>query len=350
MAIVDSQFETARVYHDFNSLSQLKNKGKDDNPEAIREAAKQFESVFMRMMLKSMRDANAAIIDEPLFDSNQLDLYKDMYDEQLSLHLSSSGPGLGLTDILVQQLSGHSTQSKQPDNAQDFNPVRISRAQPATIKPQIQSVHSEINIDKELVEKINLTRKEEISTTTLSPVNVVSPAIAVTEAANERGPDFSTPVAFVQSLWRHAREAANKLQMDPKVLMAQAALETGWGKYVMRTRQGKSSKNLFGIKAGQNWEGNKIQFNSLELQNGTLSKQKSAFRVYESYAESFNDYARFIGNQIRYQKARNATDNPQHYMHELQTAGYATDPDYAKKIGNIYNSPIMNDAIRTLTD
>jgi len=156
--------------------------------------------------------------------------------------------------------------------------------------------------------------------------------------------------SFPNSLWGYAEQAAKQLQVDPKVLMAQAALETGWGKHVMRTEQGYSSNNLFGIKANKTWDGEKTQVASLELENGTLNKQRSTFRVYNNHADSFNDYTQFISNETRYQKALNATAEPETYLQELQSAGYATDPDYADKIGRIYHSPLLNDAIRTLVD
>ncbi len=335
MNLSDSQFEATRVYHDFNGLAQLKSKGRDDSPEAIREAARQFESVFVKMMLKSMRDANAAIIDEPLFDSQQMDMYRDMYDDQLTLHLSSSGSGVGLTDVLVQQLTGNpgaSVQSKKPEPV--FNPAIVSKAQTSMTKPEQSKEVVSTGVDSVMP----------------GPALEKSEVEGVNTVKEERGPDFSTPVAFVHSLWGYAEKAAKKLQVDPKVLMAQAALETGWGKHVMRTEQGTSSNNLFGIKASHGWEGDKTLVNSLELENGSLSKKSSAFRVYNSFADSFIDYSRFIMSKTRYQNARDAASDPEKYMQELQSAGYATDPDYAHKIGKIYNSPIMNSAIKTLVD
>jgi len=251
-----------------------------------------------------MRDANAAIIDEPLFDSNQMDMYKDMYDDQLSLHLSSSGSGLGLTDVLVQQLTsnpGASVQSIKTDHV--FNPTIVPKAYSHMTKP---------DKSKDVV-------SNEMDSVASGPI--IEKSIVESKIANEeRGPDFSTPVAFVHSLWGYAEKAAKKLQMDPKVLMAQAALETGWGKHVMRTEQGISSNNLFGIKASHGWEGDKTQVNSLELENGSLSKKTSAFRVYNSYADSFTDYTRFIGSKTRYQNARDAASDPEKYMQELQSA------------------------------
>jgi len=346
MTSTQAQFEATRVYHDFNSLAQLKNKGKDDNPEAIREAAKQFESIFVGMMLKSMRDANAAIVDEPLFDSAQMDMYREMHDEQLTLHLASSKSGLGLTDILVQQLSknpGSRDDSKVENNVQNttqFNPRRVS-SQPY-IKPvnKVQTSYIEQSTNNELMSNVQQV-KQDVVTETNTTTSI---------AKEERGLDFSSPANFVQSLWPYAQQAAKVLQLDPKLLIAQAALETGWGKFVMRTEQGASSKNLFGIKATNNWEGQKTQINTLELEAGTLQQTKAEFRTYDSYAQSFSDYANFISTRNRYQKAMEVASKPESYVKELQAAGYATDPDYANKIGSIYNSPTLNNALKTLVD
>ena len=341
-----AQFETARVYHDFNSLGQLKNKGKDDNPAAIREAARQFESIFMRMMLKSMRDANTAIIDEPLFGSSQMDLYKDMHDDQLSLHLSSTKSGLGLTDILVQQLTGNPASSSTKNNIQtSFNPQNVPKTASAV-------TYKEPNVEKHILARLDAEKVTTEETTEKLFVNKLmkvaehQPTADVT--SDERGIDFSTPVAFVQSLWAHAEQAAKNLQVDPKVLIAQAALETGWGKFVMRTAEGASSKNLFGIKSSSDWQGEKTQVTTLELEGGALSKKKAEFRAYSTYADSFADYVEFIKGKTRYQKARDVSVEADNYARELQSAGYATDPNYADKIGRIYNSSLLSNAIKAV--
>ncbi|MCP3673259.1 MAG: flagellar assembly peptidoglycan hydrolase FlgJ [Gammaproteobacteria bacterium] len=323
-----TQFETAQIYHDANSLSNLKLKGKDDSPETIREVAKQFESIFTGMMLKSMRDANAAIIDEPLLDSAQLGMYQDMYDEQLSLHLSSSngGSGLGLTEVLVKQLSGLTNTNNYPDK-----------------------VTSKLNLSERVTSHIAPVVNTNTETSVPGTVSGIVSGTEV-EKIEERGLDFSSPSAFVKSLWPYAERAAQSLQLDPKVLIAQAALETGWGKHVMKTEQGASSKNLFGIKANHNWQGERAQVTTLELDGDSLKKQRADFRAYDSYADSFEDYTRFITDRTRYQTALDVAADPKKYAEELQTAGYATDPNYAEKIQGIFNSPILKNAINALVD
>lgn len=315
------QFAASRVYHDANSLAQLKFKGKDNNPEAIKEAAKQFESIFIGMMLKSMRDANAALIEEPLLDSSALDLYRDMHDEQLSVQLGSSNSGLGLADILVQQLTGKTSVATRGMKISEY-PLMPQKVATQTTKPAVKETDNK-------------------------QVTAIQQPLASKSADDERGLDFSSPVAFVKSLWPYAQKAANLLKLDPKILIAQAALETGWGKFVIRTEQGTSSKNMFGIKATESWQGPRTQVNTLEVEAGVMNMQKAAFRTYDSYADSFTDYAQFISGKERYQKAINAATRPESYMEELQAAGYATDPEYANKIANIYNSSTLNNALES---
>ncbi len=343
-----TQFETAQIYHDANSLSELKLKGKDDSPEAIREAAKQFESIFTGMMLKSMRDANAAIIDEPLLDSAQLGMYQDMYDEQLSLHLSNSNNGLGLTDVLVQQLSGIKGSSNYKNNV--TTQLNGSENQASLLMKDVTRIPTLASVIP--VQPTSVPGTVPDTESTKPAISTVSGTVpgTETEKVEERGLDFSSPSAFVKSLWPYAERAAQSLQVDPKVLIAQAALETGWGKHVMRTEQGASSKNLFGIKANNDWQGERAQVTTLELDGDSLKKQRADFRAYDSYADSFEDYTRFISDKPRYQNALNVTEDPKQYAHELQTAGYATDPNYAEKIGRIFDSPILTNAIKMLVD
>ena len=356
-----TQFADTRVYHDLNSLANLKAKGKDNNPEAIREAAKQFESIFVGMMLKSMRDANAAIIGEPMLDSSQLNMYQNMHDEQLTLHLTGSGSagsgsGLGLTDILVDQLSGISSTTKDGNRitSKEFNPRRVTRAQNIKDIDNNDQLLTSLLKPKQLSEpnKIIATNGDlEVKAPLLSATenNVIAPSSLIKAIEDdERGLDFSSPSAFVESLWPYAEKAAQALGLDPRVLISQAALETGWGKHVMRTEQGSSSKNLFGIKASKNWSGPKTQVQSLEVEAGTIKKKASEFRAYDSYADSFNDYTQFISNKSRYQKAMQVTHEPDKYVNELQNAGYATDPNYAKKISDIFNSSILKNALKSV--
>ncbi|PCJ50654.1 MAG: flagellar assembly peptidoglycan hydrolase FlgJ [Gammaproteobacteria bacterium] len=351
-----TQFESARVYHDLNSLNQLK--GKKDDPETIREVAKQFESIFMGMMLKSMRDANTAIINEPMLDSAQLGMYQDMYDEQLTLHLGSTS-GLGLTDILVQQLTGNpasDTDKKLEDK--EFSPRRVTRANYLDTTEQKSSDLLSIIQSSQAAPVVTISEpksstndnSESLESSIVEKISAEEKELAVVKEKHERGLDFSSPIAFVSSLWPYAQAAGKVLQLDPKMLIAQAALETGWGKYVMRTEAGTSSKNLFGIKASKSWQGETTSVKSLEVEDGRLQLKQASFRSYASYADSFNDYAQFINDKERYQGAVKVVLKPELYTQELQAAGYATDPNYANKINEIYNSPTLNNAIQMFVE
>lgn len=350
-AKTQSAVEQSRTWHDLNSLSKLRSQG--DSKEAITEAAKQFESVFFSMMMKSMRDASKAIIDKPFFDSPSLDLFQDMYDKQISLDISDqTGSRLGLADLLVEQLTRgreferSSTEEPSTDKlaaAVENRPFRrTTAAQPAqsTISPTATSNETDNRIAAKVSEETSLNDSE------LHVGTFNGPESLVTATPTEmKGIDFSSPVAFVSSLLPIAKQYAQKLKVDPKVLLAQAALETGWGKHVMRTIDGISSNNLFGIKADRSWQGDATSVNTLEFEDGQLQQTKAAFRSYNSHEESFKDYVDFINNSSRYQKALIATENAKDYLSELQSAGYATDPNYADKIYQIYRSDTLNDAI-----
>jgi flagellar protein FlgJ len=158
-------------------------------------------------------------------------------------------------------------------------------------------------------------------------------------------PVIASPDDFVQQLWPMAEKAGSSLGVDPKVILAQAALETGWGRSVIRDTNGDSSFNLFNIKSGSDWHGDAIVKNSLEFSDGVGKQERSAFRRYGSYQESFNDYVQFLQSKSRYEKALKQGDSNENYVRELQQAGYATDPDYAAKIELIMNRTQFNTTI-----
>lgn len=280
-------FTQAGVYSDINALSEVKLAAKNDSPEALKEVAKQFESLFLKMMLKTMRDANET---SGLFNSDQMKLYQDMYDQQLSLHLSERS-NIGIADILVRQLGG----KYGLDNEQKGS----------------HSLSNSINTEKSFAEPVSSTQ----------------------------GPDtnakFSSPESFINELRPLADKYAKELGVKPEVLLAQAALETGWGKKIIHSADGKNSHNLFAIKASRGWQGEKAYVKTLEHSQGTFREEYASFRAYDSFEESFSDYVEFIKNSPRYQEALKEADDSYHYVSELQNAGYATDPKYAKKIIDI---------------
>lgn len=301
----------ADVYTDFKGLAQLRAQARSHSPQALKEVALQFESIFIQMALKSMRSATQ---ESGLLDNNRSRLYRDLYDQQLAVELGKRSK-LGLADMLAQQLAGRKVASDQ---------------QPGKTLADYR---------KEAVPSVRRDKTESRSGKAGDAGRLVSQTLhSSTEAAMAgRGRNgFDSPEAFVQSLWPHAKAAAAELGVDPKLLLAQAALESGWGKTMVRGANGRESHNLFGIKADRSWEGQSLATQTLEYESGWPVKRRAAFRAYESYADSFRDYVRFLKSNPRYVKALENIDNPARFMDCLQEAGYATDPNYARKVMAIY--------------
>lgn len=158
---------------------------------------------------------------------------------------------------------------------------------------------------------------------------VAQPPLAPAKSA------FSSADDFVATMLPMAEQAAKRIGVDPRYLVAQAALETGWGKSVMRQQDGSSSHNLFGIKAGSSWKGDQARAITSEFRNGEMVKETAAFRSYDSYQDSFHDLVTLLQSNNRYQEVLKSADKPEQFVRELQKAGYATDPDYASKISQI---------------
>ena len=296
----------ASIYTDFQGLAKLRTAAQKDSGDALEETAQQFEALMMQMMLKSMRQASFG---EDLTENDQSLFYRDMYDQQIAIHLAKSG-GLGLSEVIKRQLGGGSEHAQPPGKV-----LSDYRRQAAMMVP----VSTGSAIDKN---------------TTSSPV----PAVSVSSVEKSAEPAIDSPEAFLRHLWPMAQEAAILLGQEPDTLLAQAALETGWGKKMIRTGDGNNSFNLFGIKADQRWSGGKAIVPTLEYEDGVAVRQKAAFRAYDSFADSFKDYASFLQSNPRYQPALKANDGGS-YLSSLQEAGYATDPRYAEKIKAILDRP-----------
>ncbi|MCF6204689.1 MAG: flagellar assembly peptidoglycan hydrolase FlgJ [Methylococcaceae bacterium] len=303
------KIQDAPAYTDFNSLAKLKNEAKNNTAEAIKEVAKQFESVFVGMMLKSMRQASLA---EGILDSSQSDFYRDMYDQQLSVNLSAEG-GMGLADLIESQLS--------PDQSA------------AVLKDQGIGDYARKSLMRNSAPIIDKSILDGEAASSNSKINKISDST------------FDSAENFISQLRPYAEQAAKKLGVDAKVLLSQAALETGWGKSVINTSDGKSSYNLFNIKADKSWSGQQTQIATLEFKDGIGKKEVAGFRAYASYQESFDDYVNFIKNNPRYKKALDVAEMPEQYMKELQQAGYATDPEYASKVMKIVQGKQITNAM-----
>jgi len=287
---MDTNFSSAKTYTEFSGLHELKLAAKNDSPEALEEVAEQFEAFFLKLMLKQMRDAN---LGEGIFDSDQSKLYQDMMDQQLALNLSEKRT-VGIADSIIKQLE-----------------------------------HRVNNANKS-VELKALPERTDFHRTILK----LSPELQVD---NRKNNNFKTPEDFINKMRPYAEEAAGKLGIPANVLLAQSALETGWGNKVIQHSDGQNSHNLFGIKAGGQWRGQHVNVSSLEYREGMAKREFSNFRVYESYKQSFDDYVDFIKGNDRYRTALQNNDNAEGYIKALQDAGYATDPQYANKVIDIIN-------------
>lgn len=343
--------DQAFVFHDTNNLASFKAKGGDR--EALEMAAKQFESIFLQMLMKTMRDSNDLIAEGGMFSSNQQQFYQRMFDDQLTLSLSKNGQ-LGIADLIVQQLSGNLQGATSKGG--DKQPAEAIVGADLQLPPGFTSLLENFRTQSTAVPASAEKRKKEVAAAELFPASSAkgsdrSPnakktkqdveaeaAVVTSQEVKPQALDFSSPQAFVESLLPYAKKAASVLGFSPHFLLAQAALETGWGKHIMSDTEGNPSNNLFGIKAGKSWDGGVAVKDTLEFDGHQMKKERATFRAYSHVADSFMDYAQFITKNPRYEKARQNHHDAGNYFTELQAAGYATDPDYAEKILRILDS------------
>jgi flagellar protein FlgJ len=300
---------TTPAVTDFSHFGALRAAADRHDPKALQQAAKQFEALFTEMLLKTARETK---IGDDL-TGEQGDFYKDLFDQQMSVHLAS-GKGLGLADMLVRQLGG--TQ----------HPAAATAASTAS--------------------------------SGLNSLNGAAPAAAPSADTTTPATGSSEPTAdindpswqpksredFVAAILPHAQKAAAELGVPTRALMAQAALETGWGQKIGKQSDGGNSFNLFNIKAGGSWNGASSVQATSEYGNGAWKHEDAAFRSYPSIGAAFDDYVKFLRNNPRYANALNCGDI-QGFAHGLQKAGYATDPQYAQKIVGVACSAEMSTAI-----
>ncbi len=291
---------TASIYTDFQGLARLRRSARERSPEALRESARQFEGLFIQMMLKSMRQTLAG---DGLFDSEQVRFFQGMFDQQVSLDLAQRG-GLGLAEVLYRQLGGEADGPRRP------YPLTAPYA------PRVDGA-----------------------------------AASHTESPAKTSPAYAeSPQAYVSELWPHAVRAGRALGVAPQVLIAQSALESGWGRKMIRNGNGEPSHNLFGIKADGHWQGRRALVTTLEYQDGVAQRRRAAFRVYDSAAQGFEDYVAFLSSNPRYRQALALGADPRAYLRALQEAGYATDPAYSDKVLSIISSGSFQSRIDPLKD
>jgi len=289
-----SALNNAGIYTSFSGLTELKAGAREQSPEARKEVARQFEAMFIQIMLKSMRDASAPGSGE---GSDQVRFYQEMFDQQIALDLARK-KSMGLAESFERHL------------------------RPAG--------EADVDSSLSLPERGNITAARVEKTARAPDEKEIAPS-----SASRWIPE--SPEAFVQRLWPAARKVAESLGLLPEVLLAQAALETGWGKKIPAGDDG-SSMNLFGIKADSRWRGERVGVSTVEYREGMAVRERADFRSYDSPEDSMEDYARFLKENPRYEQALKNAGDSRRYLQELQKAGYATDPEYAGKILSIMDS------------
>lgn len=347
-------------------LDQLKLQAKRDPDKALAATAKQFEAMFLGMIMKSMREATPK---DGMLDSEQTKTYTAMLDQQFAQQMASRGTGLAAA--LTRQLS----QGKAPDAAPvgdmsstlqmstiamaklNLEALAVAPSQPAAPNFDVQP----LSLDEEAwglpagkgatmplaraplmaaIAPAALSTRAAAAAT--PPVNIAA-AVAATPAAGAA--PLSQTGDFVNRIWSHAVDAARSIGVRPQFMVGQAALESGWGKHEIRNADGSGTHNLFGVKAGRGWNGPSVEKVTTEYVNGVAHKTTARFRVYASYGEAFKDYAKLIGGNPRYAGVMAQAQDAQGFARGLQQAGYATDPSYADKLVRVINSTTMRQSL-----
>jgi flagellar protein FlgJ len=289
---------------DAKALASLQATSRATPDKALKQAATQFEAVFMNMLLKSMRES---IPQEGATDSEATRTYTGMLDQQMAQSLS--GKGVGLADLIVKQLS---RQMGVPANGKAAVGPVSGAATPLNTSNNVRAV---------------LDRVRSGVSTAVSP---------------ETAPQAQD---FVRNMLPHARAAEQATGIPARFILAQSALESGWGKSEVRGADGTQSRNLFGIKASKDWTGPVVEASTTEFVNGESRRVTQRFRAYSSYAESYADYAKLLTNNPRYRGVLAQGRDASGFANALQQAGYATDPRYAEKITRIIQANLGGTAV-----
>ena len=300
---------------DVKDMGSLRQGARAGTPEALKGAATQFEAMFVNNMLKTMRDASPQ---DSLTNSDQTKMLAGMQDQQTAQNIAKKG--IGLADMLVRQLGQNDKQALAVGGAGD--PADGANAGSFAGMASL--------MDARLQKAIAAAGGNAAATAKAEAIADAKPA-----APARRGSQAPHVISFQEKLSAHADEASAATGIPAKFMLGQAALESGWGKREIKGRDGTNSNNLFGIKATADWKGKVVEATTTEYVNGKAQTKVERFRAYDSYADSFKDYARLITNNPRYEKVLASTGDASAFAQGLQKAGYATDPQYANKLTSI---------------
>ncbi|HET7837208.1 MAG TPA: flagellar assembly peptidoglycan hydrolase FlgJ [Variovorax sp.] len=295
---------------DVQGVDALRRTVRASPEEGLKQVSRQFEALFMNMVLKSMREATPS---SGLLDGQNEKIYTSMLDQQLAQNLS--GRGLGLAEAMLAQLqrsAAAGTDEREP------NPAGMSLAPRGGLP---LSPQAGIPLGSAPSSRVDLSAYQ---------VNNDRSGSAAGAVANLQGHVDS----FVNRMGASAQAASAASGVPAPLILAQAALESGWGKREIRADDGTQSFNLFGIKADRGWQGPVVETTTTEYVDGEPQRIRAKFRAYGSYEEAFTDYARFMTRNPRYANVL-ATGDPTEAAHGLQRAGYATDPQYGQKLVRI---------------
>ena len=316
---------------DVNSLTALKRQVKEGDPKALKAAAQQFEALFLQMVLKSMRDATPR---EGLFDSEQSRMYESLLDQQMAQVLGTKSGGTGLAAMIEKQLLRQNVEPQPFDGPLPLNPAVPSFLLPQQDKP--------LPLPRDMAPaSIPLQNVPGVLSSAVPSAPTITQAIAPTIAP---GTATDAQRAFVDRLLPSAVSTERATGIPAHFMVAQAALETGWGKSEPRRADGSPSFNVFGIKAGRNWQGPVIEATTTEYVDGVAQKQSERFRAYGSYDEAFRDYSTLLSVNPRYAGVLGVQDASS-FARGLQRAGFATDPMYAAKLEKIIGGTTLRQAL-----
>ncbi|VXC66631.1 flagellar assembly peptidoglycan hydrolase FlgJ [Massilia sp. 9I] len=309
---------TSKFALDTKGLGELKQGAKNGSPTALKEAATQFEAMFINMMMKSMRDATPQ---EGMLDNQQSKMFTGMLDQQMSQNLAKRG--MGLADVLTRQLTSNQVGAQALAIGADGVAAGKAAAAASALAPLDGSMRP--GMDAATMIKSGARQPG-------------APALPLTtDSGRVQAPHVR---AFQEKLHPHAAEAERATGVPAKFMLGQAALESGWGKRMIRNADGTNSNNLFGIKAGPGWKGKVATAVTTEYVNGRAHQKVEKFRAYDTPADSFKDYANMLAKNPRYEKVLASGGDAAAFAHGLQRAGYATDPMYAAKLTRIIKNSL----------
>jgi len=331
---------------DFGSLTRLRAQAAKDPQTQARTVAGQFEALFIQQMIKSMRAASPG---DPLMGDSGVQMFRDMQDQQLAVGMAKAG-GIGLGEVILRQLTPQGGKATKwlPPKPDGFPSLDLKKLRAQKSSEDATKVTTEGNAEQPKLPERTRGAAVTSQAARLPPAlafralpradAVGGPCVAGRDDGRVR---WQEPSSFIQELMPHARAAAARLGVEPQVLIAQSALETGWGKHLPVGEDGRASMNLFGIKAHGGWSGDKTVASTLEFEGGAMVRKNEAFRTYGSIRAAFDDYVDFLQTNPRYSEALKHAGDSERFVQELQKAGYATDPQYADKIMSILrDSPL----------